>query len=183
MSRAVPLESDARAVSPRADARRGLLLTAAGRAVCRAVGTTAWAVLADIALDTEADAHGHLVAATNVRRIAANISKDTAARALARLVDAGLVVRHRRRGASGHFLRSCYELRLDPGADVTVVAPTPCPTSPCPVLGDTVAGPRPSAASDPKQCARPDGTGRGPRRSRPGQEALFELGTDTMEPR
>jgi DNA-binding transcriptional ArsR family regulator len=161
------------------------VLTAAGRVVCRAVGTTAWAVLADIGLDAEADAHGNLVAATNVRRIAGDldISKDTAARALSRLVDAGLVVRHCRRSPGGHFVRSLYEVHLDPDAGVTVVAPTPCPTSPCPVLGDTVAGrPAPSAASDPKQCARPDGTGPGPRRPRPGQEALFELGTDATEP-
>ncbi|MBW3651478.1 MAG: helix-turn-helix domain-containing protein [Actinobacteria bacterium] len=184
----MPLESDARAVGQRPDARQGLLLTAAGRVVCRAVGTTAWAVLADIALDAEADAHGNLVAATNVRRIAANLgmSKDTAARALGRLVDAGLVVRHCRRGAGGHFVRSLYELRLDPDAGVTVVAPTPGPTSRCPVLSDTVAEDTPSADAGPKQCARPGelapGAGRGPRRPRPGQEALFELGTDTMEP-
>lgn len=174
------------AVSQRADARQGLLLTAAGRPVCRAVGTTAWAVLADIALDAEADADGNLVAATNVRRIAGDlgISKDTAARALGRLVDAGLVVRHRRRGAGGEFARSLYELHLDPGDGITVAVPTPGPLSPCPVLGDTVAGrPAPSAASDPKQCARPDGTGPGPRRPRPCQEALFDLGTDAMEAR
>ncbi len=173
-------------MSPRADARQGLLLTAAGRVVCRAVGTTAWAVLCELALDAEADAHGHLLAATNVRRIAANlgVSKDTAARAVSRLVDAGLVVRHCRRGAGGEFRHSRYEVRIDPGGGVTVVAPTPGPTSPCPVLGDTVAGqPAPSATSGPKQCARPDGTDPGPRRSRPGQEALFDLGTDATEPR
>jgi hypothetical protein len=180
----VPPEGDAGAVSQRAGARSGVVLTAAGRMVCRAVGTTAWAVLADIALDAEADAHGNLVAATNVRRIADHlgISKDTAARALGRLVDAGLVVRHCRRGAGGHFVRSLYEVRRQPGGGVTVVAPTPCPTSPCPVLGDTVAGrPAPLAASDPKQCARPDGTSPGPRRPPPGQEALFELDTEAME--
>ncbi len=183
----MPLAGDAPAVSQRADARQGLLLTAAGRVVCRAVGTTAWAVLCELALDAEADAHGNLVTPTNVRRIAGDlgISKDTAARALSRLVDAGLVVRRCRRGAGGHFVRSLYELRLDPGGGVTVVAPTPGPTSPCPVLGDTVAGPAPSAASGTKQCARPGelapGAGRGPRRPRPGQEALFELGTEAVE--
>ncbi len=75
------------------------MLTAAGRVVCRAVGTTAWAVLIDIALDAEADAHGNLVAHANVRCIVANlgISKDTAARALSRPVEGGLVVGHCRR--------------------------------------------------------------------------------------
>ena len=181
----MPLESDARAVSQRPGARSGVVLTAAGRAVCRAVGTTAWAVLIDIVLDAEADAHGNLVAATNVRRIAANlgVSKDTAARALGRLVDAGLVVRHCRRGASGEFVHSIYELRLNPGDGITVVAAAPGPLSPCPVLGDTVTGPARSATSGMKQCARPDGTGPGPRRSRPGQEALFDLSNDATEPR
>jgi hypothetical protein len=71
----------------------GVLVTAGARKLCRAVGATAWAVLCDIALDAEADAHGNLVAATNVRRIAGDlgISKDTAARALARLTNAGLI--------------------------------------------------------------------------------------------
>ncbi len=155
--------------------------------VCRAVGTTAWAVLCEVALDAEADAHGHLMAHTNVRRIAGDlgISKDTAARALGRLVDAGLVVRHCRRGAGGHFVRSLYEVRLDPGGGVTVVAPSPCPTSPCPVLAETVAEDIPSADAGTKQCARlgelAPGAGRGPRRARPGQEALFELSLDAVE--
>ncbi len=181
----MPLESDARAVGQRPDARSAVVLTAAGRAVCRAVGTTAWAVLCELALDAETDAHGHLMAATNVRRIAGDlgVSKDTAARALARLVDAGLVVRHRRRGAGAGFVHSRYELRLDPGDGITVVVPAPGPPSPCPVVGDTVTGPARSAASGVKQCARPDGTGPGPRRSRPGQEALFDLSTDATEPR
>jgi hypothetical protein len=48
----------------------GVLVTAGARKLCRAVGTTAWAVLADIALDAESDPEGRLVAATNVRRIA-----------------------------------------------------------------------------------------------------------------
>ena len=185
----MPLESDARAVGQRLDARSAVVLTAAGRVVCRAVGTTAWVVPIDIALDTEADAHGSLVAATNVRRIAANlgVSKDTAARALARLIDAGLIVRHCRRGAGGEFAHSLYEVHLDPGGGVTVVVPTPCPRSPCPVLGHTVAEDTPSAEAGPKQCARPGelapGAGPGPRRDGPGQEALFELGTEAVEPR
>ncbi|MBW3547437.1 MAG: helix-turn-helix domain-containing protein [Actinobacteria bacterium] len=179
----MPLESDARAVGQRAGARSGVMLTAAGRVVCRAVGTTAWAVLCELALDAEADAHGNLVAATNVRRIAGDlgISKDTAARALSRLVDAGLVVRHCRRGAGGHFVRSLYELRLDPDAGVTVVAPSPGPTSPCPVLGDTDADVDARPRAEVKRSARRDRTGPGPRRPQPGQEALFELGTEAME--
>jgi hypothetical protein len=100
-------------VSQRAGARQGLLLTAAGRAVC----TTAWAVLCELALDAEADAHGHLMAHTNVRRIAAKlgISKDTAARALGGLVDAGLVARHCRRGAASRSLGAPMTSTVLPG--------------------------------------------------------------------
>jgi hypothetical protein len=95
----------------------GVLVTAGARKLCRAVGTTAWAVLADIALDAEADSEGRLVAATNVRRIAADlgISKDTAARALGRLVDAGLVVRHCRRGAARRSLGAPMTSTVLPG--------------------------------------------------------------------
>jgi hypothetical protein len=183
-------------VSQRAGARSGVVLTAAGRVVCRAVGTTAWAVLADIALDAEADAHGNLVAATNVRRIAGDlgISKDTAARALGGLVDAGLVVRHCRRGAGGHFVRSLYELRRQPGGGVAVVvAPAPGPTSPCPVLGDTAtatdtdAEPGPAPRGGVQQAGRPakrcPEAGPGERTPRAGQEALFEADAGASERR
>jgi hypothetical protein len=43
------------------------------RAVKRAVGLMAWAVLEDIALDARIDDRGRLVAETTVRRIAANL--------------------------------------------------------------------------------------------------------------
>jgi DNA-binding transcriptional ArsR family regulator len=177
-------------------ARSGVVLTAAGRKLCRAVGATAWAVLCDIALDAEAEADGNLVAATNVRRIAADlgISKDTAARALGRLVGAGLVARHCRRGAGGHFVRSLYELRREPGGGVAVVvAPAPGPRSPCPVLGDTAtdtatdAQPGPAPRGGVQQADRPakrcPGAGPGQRTPRAGQEALFEADAGASEPR
>src|SRR5688572_14094326 len=46
---------------------------ASSRAVKRAVGVIAWAVLEDIALDARLDDQGRLVAETNVRRIAGNL--------------------------------------------------------------------------------------------------------------
>jgi hypothetical protein len=110
--------------------------------VCRAVGTTAWAVLADIALDAEADAHGNLVAATNVRRIADHlgISKDTAARALGRLVDAGLVGRESSPRQSGRFPTSAYVVYLgDASTEITLLGAHRCPADPCPVVADTDA--------------------------------------------
>jgi hypothetical protein len=91
----------------------GALVTAAARKLWRAVGTTAWAVLCDVALDAEPDSEGRLVAATNVRRIADHlgISKDTAARALARLHDAGLI------GRQAEATRSTFHAAESPSLD------------------------------------------------------------------
>ncbi|MGQ0617085.1 MAG: hypothetical protein ACT4PW_08835 [Acidimicrobiia bacterium] len=59
---------------------------------------------------------GRSTARTSVRRVAAGlgVSKDTAARALARLVDAGLLVRHEgARADDGTFTPGCYEVYVD----------------------------------------------------------------------
>jgi hypothetical protein len=125
----------------------GVLVTAGARELCRAVGTTAWAVLCDLALDAEADAEadaeGRLVAATNVRRIADHlgISKDTAARALGRLGDAGLVGRQSAPRQSGRFMASDYVVRLGAGAGVALLAGRSCPVDLCPVSTDTAVAP------------------------------------------
>jgi DNA-binding MarR family transcriptional regulator len=118
----------------------GVLVTAGARKLCRAVGATAWAVLCDIALDAEADAHGNLVAATNVRRIADHlgISKDTAARALARLGHAGLVGRQSAPRQNGRFMASVYVVRLGTSGIILLAGPS-CPEDPCPVAADTDA--------------------------------------------
>ena len=72
-----------------------LAVTASTRALRRELGPTAWAVLEDLALDAVPDGTGRLVAATNVRRLSANlgVSKDAAARALRRLLACGAIVR------------------------------------------------------------------------------------------
>jgi DNA-binding transcriptional ArsR family regulator len=63
------------------------------RAIKRAVGAMAWAVLEDIALEARIDDAGRLAAETNVRRIAENLAanKDTVGRHLARLREHGFV--------------------------------------------------------------------------------------------
>jgi hypothetical protein len=168
----VPPEGDARAVSQRAGARSGVVLTAAGRVVCRAVGTTAWAVLADIALDAEADAHGNLLAATNVRCIAANlgISKDTAARALARLGHAGLVGRQSGRSSTGRFTASTYAMDLGDASGITLLAGRSCPEDPCPVAADTDAA---RGNGDTSSLTRLSSRPRSPRRTPAEQASLF----------
>jgi hypothetical protein len=115
----------------------GVLVTAGARKLCRAVGATAWAVLCDVALDAEPDPEGRLAAATNVRRIADHlgISKDTAARALARLHHAGLVSRQSARHQSGRFVASRYVVRLGTSG-IILLAGRSCPEDPCPVVAD-----------------------------------------------
>ena len=103
-----------------------VLLGDAARALRRSLGPVAWAVLEDLA--TEAQLNEHVcVVETNVRRVAGNvgISKDTAARALRRLINAGLVTRApSRRGERGEFATISYEIHLDRTAGITTAAPS-----------------------------------------------------------
>ncbi len=117
----------------------GLFVAPESRQAHRTLGTTAWAVLEDVALDAQLDDHGRLLAVTNVRRIALQlgISKDTAARALGRLADAGLVERQHRRDHTGAFTASVYVVRLAHGSGLVHVEVDPRPTTPCPDAADT----------------------------------------------
>jgi DNA-binding transcriptional ArsR family regulator len=88
-------------------------VTADSRRLRRQLGPTAWAALEDLALDAALDGGRRLMAGTNARRVAAHlgVSKDAAARALSRLRDAGLVVRHDAgHRADGTFGPVAYEL-------------------------------------------------------------------------
>jgi hypothetical protein len=121
------------------------------RAVKRAVGLTAWAILEDIGLDARLDERGRLVAETNVRRIAANlgIGKNTVAQHLAKLRDYGFCLHEEIRGDdSGRYELSRYV--LDPSACIERFTSTPPAGSaparsrpPRPKTSDTVAPPRP----------------------------------------
>ncbi len=85
------------------------------RRLRREVGPTAWAVLTDLCLDVRSDDGGLLVVAASARRVAVNvgIGKDAAARALRRLIGAG-VLRRRPQGsdAAGRFGPCICELHL-----------------------------------------------------------------------
>ena len=101
------------------------------RALRRLLGPLAWAVLADLALDAEHDGAGAWVVTTSARRVAAHlgVGKDTAARALRRLVSIGLLERSpQSAGPAGRFGTGSYELRVVP----------PMATGPCPSNEDTV---------------------------------------------
>ncbi len=106
------------------------------RLLRRSLGPTAWAVLADVAMDAQPDGDGVEVVATSARLVAAHlgIAKDTAARALRRLSAAGILCRRPQgTSAAGRFSAGTYELHL-----VCSVTPAPCPSSP-----DTAGSPRP----------------------------------------
>lgn len=82
----------------------------------RQLGPVAWAALEDVLCEVTIEEDGRSTARTSVRRIAAGlgVSKDTAARALARLVDAGLLVRHEgARADDGTFTPGYYEVLAD----------------------------------------------------------------------
>ena len=125
--------------------------------LCRQVGPTPWAVLEDMATDAELDRSGRLVVATNVRQLALNLglSKDTVARAVGRLVDAGLVARgSTARSAGGTFGRGVYVL-----ADARLARLVPT-----------------DLAGDDERRAAQAGRRRRPPAPAP-QESLFDVGT------
>lgn len=105
------------------------------RLLRRSLGPTAWAVLGDVSMDAHPDGPGYVVA-TSARLVAAHlgIAKDTAARALRRLSEAGILCR-RPQGTSdaGRFAAGTYELHL----------PSHRTLVPCPADEDTVSRTRP----------------------------------------
>ncbi len=130
-----PLDAEA----PAGQGAAGLLVAPESRQARQRLGTTAGAVLEDVALDAHIDDHGRLLAVTNVRRIALHlgISKDTAARGLRRLAEAGLVERQRPRDQTGEFGASVYVVCLDHCSGLTRSDGEQRLTTPCPAGGDT----------------------------------------------
>ena len=87
-----------------------LVITGASCGARGELGPLAWAALETVALDAEADVDGGFGAATTVRKLAVqlDVNKDTAGRALARLIDNGFLVR------TSENNESRYELRARP---------------------------------------------------------------------
>lgn len=113
-------------------------LTASARPLRRTLGPVAWAVLEELVFDAEPDPGGDLLVVTNVRLLAMNLglSKDTVARALTRLIDAGHVRREGTdRSAGGRFAVGAYRIPatamggIFPGypANGTIRRPSPPP--------------------------------------------------------
>jgi DNA-binding transcriptional ArsR family regulator len=100
-----------------------LTLGPAVAATRRAVGPIAWVVLEHLASTAELRA-GQTVSHESIRRIAAalDLAKDTIARAIRRLADAGLVEFVPSRADDGRFAPSRYRLTLP--AELFVDLPT-----------------------------------------------------------
>ena len=114
-----------RAPAAALDASWRLSVGAEARALRRSVGPAAWVVLEELLLVSTRQADGHLVAAVSVRDLAelTGLSKDTVARALRRLLAAGVAVRRfENGGASGAFARVRYEPRVERLKGVTIQA-------------------------------------------------------------
>jgi DNA-binding transcriptional MocR family regulator len=159
----------------RPEEAEGALVTAAARELCRGVGTTAWTVLCDVALDAEPDPEGRLAAATNVRRIADHlgISKDTAARAFARLTNAGLIGRQSGRSSTGRFTASTYAVHLGDASGITLLGGRSCSVDPCPVAADTDAARGNGDTSPSARRRSPRPASSRPRRTPAEQASLF----------
>jgi DNA-binding MarR family transcriptional regulator len=104
----------------------GLTLLPACRSIRRSIGVTAWAVLEDVVMDAVV-AGGRLLAATSARRVAEHlgVTPATAASALRRLRQRGLLEHERLTGPHGRFGLSVYRVHLVDG-----VALAPCVDEP-----------------------------------------------------
>ena len=103
---------------------RSVVVGAASSDLRRALGPTSWAVLEELLLCSHGTT-GDCVACVSVRSLAASLglAKDTAARAIRRLRDAGLVTVAQQRTEAGIFDTGSYVNAIPNG--VTLIAPTP----------------------------------------------------------
>jgi DNA-binding transcriptional MocR family regulator len=97
----------------------------------RRLGPTAWVVLEQL-LASSTGPTGHCRACVSVRSLAADLamSKDTVARALARLRSTGTVIPEQRRSAEGTFAAGSYVIAVPDGIalDDAERTPTNSPT-------------------------------------------------------
>ena len=103
---------------------RSIVVGAASRDLRRALGPTSWVVLEELLLRSSGTAD-ECVACVSVRSLAASLglAKDTAARAIRRLRDSGLVAVAQPRTDAGLFDTGTYVIAMPEG--VTLVAPPP----------------------------------------------------------
>jgi hypothetical protein len=92
----------------------------------RSIGVTAWAVFEDVVMDAVV-ADGRVLAATSARRVAEHLGMTpaTAANALRRLRQRGLLDHTRLTGPSGRFGLSVYQVHLVDGVGLAPCADAP----------------------------------------------------------
>lgn len=96
-----------------ADARSFVVHGHTANALRRQLGPTGWAVLEELLAHTDSTDDGN-VAAASVRSLAAavGLSKDTVARALGRLREAGIVTAEQSRASTGTFTAGTYRITV-----------------------------------------------------------------------
>jgi DNA-binding transcriptional ArsR family regulator len=112
--------------------RRTIVVSPHARELRRRLGPTAWAVLEELLSASHGDA-GDCHSTATVRSLAADLglSKDTVARALARLRAAGIVIAEQDRAPAGTFAAGRYRICVpDAIALVQPEPPTPAATRP-----------------------------------------------------
>jgi DNA-binding transcriptional MocR family regulator len=106
--------------------RRSIVLAGGVHRLRRRLGPTAWFVLEELLSASRGEAARCRSTAT-VRSLAADLgfSKDTVARALARLSEVGIVVAEQQRAPAGTFATGSYRITIPDGISL---APTDAPT-------------------------------------------------------
>jgi hypothetical protein len=108
---------------------RSVVIGAASSDLRRALDPTSWVVLEELLLCSNGTTD-ECVAFVSVRSLAASLglAKDTAARAIRRLRDIGLVTVAQQRTEAGIFDTGSYQVAIPNG--VTLIAPAPAASQP-----------------------------------------------------
>jgi DNA-binding transcriptional ArsR family regulator len=113
---------------------RSVVVGAASSDLRRTLGPTSWVVLEELVLRSSGTAD-ECVACVSVRSLAASLglAKDTAARAIRRLRETGLVTVAQQRTDAGSFDTGTYAIAMPEG--VTLTASPPAAPQPCARVG------------------------------------------------
>ena len=131
--------------------RRTIVLGPKAHELRAHVGSTAWAVLEEM-MQRSTGEGDHVVAQVSIRSLASSLglAKDTAASAVRRLRDLGVIDAAQSRAESGVFEAGSYRLAV-PVACIAVVCPSPPSVSP--------SAARPSSAVAPSAARRSSARG------------------------
>ena len=112
---------------------RAIVVAGTATELRRRLGATAWVVLEELLVHSTGAGSREATASVRALAAALGVSKDTIARALARLRDAGIVTALQARSSTGTFRAGRYRIAVPPcimftaAAAPTVVTPRPKP--------------------------------------------------------